>query len=287
MTENLPAARGGRGDALPAPIDQLEAAAQMLANSGAAVAPPFRNQPDLCKAIAWQAAEWGMSALAVAQKAYVVPGRGPGQERVAYEAQLIHALINERAPLEGRLRFSFEGEGQARRVVVSGKLRGEEERAVYKSPTFANIKPKNSPLWFSDTDQQFRYYGARNWARAYCPEVVLGIEAPDERETVDETVTDLGPARAAALFDDTPEPEDAHTDPIPDDVLLEEGRAAADRGTVALAAWWDRMSPADKAGYQEVKDSELKPHALAIDATIAHDGRDADEIATDATDAAA
>ncbi|MFC0633251.1 recombinase RecT [Brevundimonas balnearis] len=267
MTTNLPTPMGGRGDALPAPIEQLELAAKMLAASGAAVPPAFRGQPDLCKAIAWQAAEWGMSALAVAQKAYVVPGRKPGEERVAYEAQLIHALINERAPMKGRLKFEFEGEGATRRVVVSGTLEGNDQPSVYRSPTFGQIKVKNSPLWFSDQDQQFRYYGARNWARAFCPEVVLGIESPDEREVIEETITDVGPARATALFDDSEaDMTDAHIEPIPADPLLEEGREAAIRGSAALVAWWERLTPEQRTLYAEVKDSELKPKAAEVDA---------------------
>lgn len=47
---------------------------------------------------------------------------------------------------------------------------------------------------------------------------------------------------------------------------LEEGRMAAERGTAALGAWWNRLSAADKAALSNAKDDELKPMAAIADA---------------------
>lgn len=48
---------------------------------------------------------------------------------------------------------------------------------------------------------------------------------------------------------------------------LDEGRMAAERGTIALGAWWARLSPADRTALSAAKDDELKPMAAIADAT--------------------
>lgn len=168
--------------------------AKLMAASDKAVPRHLRNNPGACLAIVVQSNEWGFSPYAVAQKSYEVG------DRIAYEAQLLHAVIEKRAPLKQRLRFDFEGEGPDRQVIVTGHFRGEVEPVQYKSPKIRDIKVKNSPLWLSDPDQQFCYYGSRAFGRRYCPDVILGLYSSDEI-IPEET-------GGAAARDVTPVPED-------------------------------------------------------------------------------
>lgn len=115
-----------------------------------------------------------MSPFSVANKSYSV------NDRLAYESQLIHAVVEARAPLKQRLRKKYAGEGEKRRCTVIGHFKGEVEPIEYESPEFGRITPKNSPLWKSDPDQQLWYYSVRAWARANCPDVLLGIYSADE-----------------------------------------------------------------------------------------------------------
>lgn len=149
---------------------------KLLSISGKAIPKHLRNNPGGCLAIVFQAIEWRMSPFAVANKSYEV------NDRVAYESQLIHAVIESRAPLKTRLRAAYEGEGVDRCCIVSGTFIGESEPQQYRSPTIKEIKVKNSPLWTADPDQQLWYYSSRAWCRKFAPDVLLGIYSKDELE---------------------------------------------------------------------------------------------------------
>jgi hypothetical protein len=126
-------------------------------------------------AITMQALQWGMNPFSVAQKSYKI------KDVIAYEAQLIAAVINTRADLKRRPQISFEGEGDARQCTVSFEF-NDGSVQIYVSPPVSRITPKNSPLWKTDPDQQLSYYSIRAGGRRYCPEVILGVYDRDEVE---------------------------------------------------------------------------------------------------------
>ena len=150
--------------------------AKLMSVSDVAVPKHLRGNPGACLSIVTQALEWRMSPFSVANKSYSV------NDRMAYESQLIHAVVEARAPLKQRLRCEYLGVGEKRQCVVTGHFKGEVDPVAYTSPEFAKITPKNSPLWKSDPDQQQWYYSVRAFARRYCPDVLLGIYAADELE---------------------------------------------------------------------------------------------------------
>jgi len=160
--------------------------------SGQAIPPHLRGQPGFCLAICIQAMEWRFSPFAVANKSYVV------NDRIGYESQLIHAVIEERAPIIGRLRHSFSGKDLTRRCKVWAYVDGEESPLEYESPEIQQIKVKNSPLWTSKPDLQLYYNASRDWARVYFPEVILGVYTEDEIECVKLSKVDLAKEKVAA-----------------------------------------------------------------------------------------
>jgi hypothetical protein len=154
--------------------------AKLMAVADIGVPKHLRGNPGACMKIAIQADEWGFSPFAVADKSYVV------NDRMAYESQLIHAVVEKRAPLESRLRHEFSGEGPTRRCKVIGKLIGEEYPSVWEGPMFKDIKVKNSPEWTANPDKQLFYHASRDWARIFVPDVLAGVYERDEmRESAD------------------------------------------------------------------------------------------------------
>lgn len=147
-----------------------------MSRADTAIPKHLRGNPGACMAVALQAFEWGMSPFAVANKSYSV------NDRVAYEAQLIAAVVNTRSGIQGRLKYKFEGEGPSLRCTVTGIIDGRT--LEYRSPLFKDITTKNSPLWKSDPEQQFGYYSARAWARRHVPEVILGVYDREEVEAI-------------------------------------------------------------------------------------------------------
>lgn len=162
--------------------------AKLLSLAGTAIPKHLRGNPGGCLAVTIQALEWRSSPIAVANKSYEV------NDRIAYESQLIVAIINARAPLKERLRYVYEGEGVDMKCTVFGLIKGEAKPLDYESPQIKNIKVKNSPLWTSDPRQQLGYYSARAWARRHCPETILGIYAEDELQGAP-NVRDITPAK--------------------------------------------------------------------------------------------
>ena len=158
----------------PQNLGEVVRFAEVMCKADIALPQHLRGNAGACMAVALQALEWEMSPFAVASKSYSVSGR------IAYEAQLIAAVVNTRSGIKGRLRYEFIGEGNDLSCKVTGVLDGEE--CTYESPPFSAITPKNSPLWKTDPRQQLAYYGARSWARRHCPEVILGVYDRDEME---------------------------------------------------------------------------------------------------------
>ncbi len=168
------AARGG--SLAPQTLGDVVAFAQVMSKADVALPKHLRGNAGACMAVTMQAFRWDMDAFAVANKTYLV------NDRLAYEAQLVAAVVHTRAPIQGRPNYIYLGEGPSRQCKIVCRMSDGEERE-YTSPRFDQITTKNSPLWKSDPDQQLGYFAIRSWARRHTPEVILGVYTPDEVET--------------------------------------------------------------------------------------------------------
>lgn len=147
--------------------------AKLMSVGGESIPKHLQNNPGACLRIVFQAIEWKVSPYAVADQSYSVGGR------MAYMAQLIHAIVEARAPLKKLLEAEFSGEGPTRKIKIIGTFLDGEVR-TYESPETKDIKVKNSPLWTGDLDQQLFYFGSRAWGRRWVPHVLFGIYTPQE-----------------------------------------------------------------------------------------------------------
>jgi hypothetical protein len=161
---------------------QMVEVAKLLSILDVAVPPHLRNKPRLCLAVVMQAQQWEMDARAVASQSYVVKNRDT--ESVAWMAQLLHAVIERKAPIKKRLDVRYEGEGETRVCIVSGTFHDEDAPREWRSPPLGVRRPKSggSPLWTAKPDVQLFYDTSRDWCRIYCPDVLLGLYSRDEME---------------------------------------------------------------------------------------------------------
>ena len=168
---------GGAGGVAFRDMGAVMEFAKMMAVADIGIPKHLRGNPGACLAVTVQAIEWGITPFQAANKSYSV------NDRLGYESQLIHAVILARAPIRGRLKCEYSGDGPTRKCRVWAELRdGSGEVVSYESPVFAAIKVKNSPLWTGDPDQQFFYFSSRAFARRHFPDVLLGVYARDELE---------------------------------------------------------------------------------------------------------
>ena len=182
------------GNLAPRTLGEVVAFSEVMARAGAAIPSHLRGETGACLAVTMLALGWEMNPFMVAAKSYKVG------DTIAYEAQLIAAVINTRAPIVGRLTYEYAGEGQARTCTVKGEFRDGTIQS-YTSPPISQINPKNSPLWKSDPDQQLAYYSSRSWGRRYSPEVILGVYDPEEAAQF-RNITPREPVALHAGFDD-------------------------------------------------------------------------------------
>lgn len=186
-------AGAGGANIAPQNLGEVVRFAEVMCKADIALPPHLRGNAGACMAVALQAMEWGMSPFAVASKSYAVKGA------IAYEAQLIAAVVNTRSGIKGRLRYEFIGSGDDLSCKVTGSLDGED--CTYETPPIGAITTKNSPLWKVDPRQQLGYFAARSWARRHVPEVLLGVYDRDEAETFQgpDNAKDITPATPSVM----------------------------------------------------------------------------------------
>lgn len=167
-------------------LSEVLEVAKLMALADVAVPKHLRANPGACLAITIQAVEWNFSPFAVANKSYSV------NDRMAYEAQLVHAVILARAPIKGRPKHEYTGDGDKRKLRVWAET-SDGEIVDYTSPELGRITPKNSPLWKADPDQQLHYSAVRAWCRRHFPDVILGVYTKDEMEDSPGSFRDVTP----------------------------------------------------------------------------------------------
>ncbi|WAJ27155.1 recombinase RecT [Antarcticirhabdus aurantiaca] len=186
----------GGGSLAPQNLGEIVRFAEVMSRADIAIPKHLRDNPGACLAVCMQAFKWEMDPFSVAQKSYKVG------DQMAYEAQLIAAVINTRAGLKRRPQIEYRGAGADRQCVVTFEAI-DGSTHVYESPRFAAITTKNSPLWKSDPDQQLGYYSIRAGARRHFPEVILGVYDRDELEGArDVTPTSAGRSSFASRIVD-------------------------------------------------------------------------------------
>ena len=171
-------------------MEKMSNFALMMSKSKITVPKHLQGNEGDCFAIVMQAMQWGMNPFAVAQKTHLVNGV------LGYEAQLVNAVINSRAPITTRLNYEWFGDwskvnGKTSNsddvgVIVSATMQGESEPRTL-SVSMAQVgNVRNSPLWVNDPRQQLAYLATKRWSRLYCPDVILGVYTSDEFEEASE-----------------------------------------------------------------------------------------------------
>lgn len=164
---------------------------KLMAVSKQAVPKHLRGEAGACMAITLQALNWRMDPFAVANKSYMV------NDRIAYEAQLIHAVVEQRAPIKGRIKGKIEGAGATRKWRLTATTT-DGDTIDYEGPEIGSITTKNSPLWKADPDQQLWYYSVRAMCRRHFPDVILGVYEKEEIEAA-EGIRDVTPKEPGPL----------------------------------------------------------------------------------------
>ncbi|MFY0633645.1 MAG: recombinase RecT [Vannielia sp.] len=204
---------GSQGGALMQPRNgkELMDMANMMSASGQMVRDFYRGNPGDCAALIMICQPYGFNPFMTSWKTYKASKSADAP--VSFEGQLVNAMVNQSAPVRGRLRYTYDGEGPTRRCTVIGIDRETGEEITYTSPMLKDIKIQNSPLWKADPDQQLGYYSARSWARRHFPELLLGVYTREEIEEA--PIRDITPKQGgfAARAGQVQEPQESRQEP--------------------------------------------------------------------------
>jgi hypothetical protein len=169
----------------------------------------LKDKPGECFRVVVQAAQWGMNPYTVADCTSLVHGR------LCYEGKLVHAVLQAMGAIKGSLDFELSGKERTdqRTVTVVGVLRDGREKRISGTVADWKTEHKGSP-WGrpGNYDRQLCYRGAREWARIYAPQALMGVYTPDEmveaepRDAEVMAVHDDAPPARTAAPDDRSEP---------------------------------------------------------------------------------
>lgn len=166
-----------------------------------------------CFRIVNQSVRWGFDPFAVVDCCSVVHGK------LMWEGKLVAAVLD--AKLGVRLNYTFTNEDKPNDkslgVIVSGTLPGETTARTIEGNVAAWHRGDKSP-WgqVSAWKRQLRYMGAREWARAHAPAVMLGVYTDDELDDI--AARDVPSGRRAMRMKDVTAPPPAQVTAIPFDM---------------------------------------------------------------------
>jgi hypothetical protein len=185
--------------------------AGLMAKAGPMVPEIFREQPGVCLAVTMRAIQWKFDPFALAAEVYQAKQGGP----IGYQAKVFVGALLSMTGIT--LKFRYEGEtsfsdkaaksingnqtaaqtaGGSRKCTAYAIVDGEE--LSYTTLEIKDIKPKNSPLWHNDPDQQLAYYAGRAWVRRYRPAVMMGAYSADEVKDM-EPMRDVTPKKTGGF----------------------------------------------------------------------------------------
>lgn len=228
--ENLPAAAAPQQQQIrrlpetAAEADYALAQRKALAYSKSTLVPTVYQDNVANVLIAMEIAQRiGASDLMVMQNLYIVHGRP------SWSATFLIATVNACGRFES-MQFEVVGNDPAKddyrvRAYAKHKITGETCRGAWI--TWAMVKAegwstKTGSKWKTMPEQMFIYRAATFWARAYAPEVAMGINTSDEVEDIQRANvvgsiqrSDIGSLESRLLGNDTAEPESVTAEPLP------------------------------------------------------------------------
>jgi hypothetical protein len=157
----------------------------MMSRAVVTVPKHLHGKPADCLAITLQSMRWRMDPFVVASKTHVVNGN------LGYEAQLVVAVLKSSGAVKGRPHYEYRGDNNTLECRAGFIPAGEDAVVWTEWLSIAGITTKNSPLWKVNPKQQFGYLQARNWARLYAPDALLGVYTDDELQVIPSKPTEV------------------------------------------------------------------------------------------------
>lgn len=219
--------------------------AEMMSKAVVTVPKHLHGKPADCLALTLQSMRWRMDPFVVAGKTHLVNGN------LGYEAQLVVAVLKNSGAVRGRPHYEYRGQDNSLECRAGFIPAGEESVVWTEWLNISGITTKNSPLWKVNPKQQFGYLQARNWARLYAPDALLGVYTDDELQATPMQPAERNMGAAEKVPTDSPAlpayPDDRFAENLPAwEGLVAEGRKTG-AALVAMLSTKAVLSDAQRA----------------------------------------
>ena len=166
----------------------------------------YQGKPSNCLVALEMSHRTGVPVLAVMQNLHVIQGKP------SWSAQFLIAAVNASGRFSP-LRYRFFGEEGKEtwgcRCVAIDLQSGDELVGSPVSMAMAKAEgwsTKNGSKWLTMPEQMLRYRAAAFWARAYAPELAVGLQTAEEVEDVHGAVMQSRASAIGAVLDGPDEP---------------------------------------------------------------------------------
>lgn len=249
VTDLIPVSQDDmRGALVPRNMGEAMECAKIMSTGRVSLPAFLRNNPGDCLRIVGIATRTGLDPFMLANHFYLTKSKS-GEERMAAEAQAVHAIAMASGLIHGDLNLKFAGQAPDLSCTVTGTTRnGTTHTHIY---FMKSIQTRNSPLWRDQPQQQLGYYSERAWCRLHAPGAMMGLIARGD-PVIDVSAGEAGPEEAKTETDKVLE----HLSGTPESG--QKGRGG-DEGTTAASAD-DSTSPSPPA------ETETADEAAAEDA---------------------
>lgn len=236
--------------------------AEMMSKAVVTVPKHLHGKPADCLAITLQSMRWRMDPFVVAGKTHLVNGN------LGYEAQLVVAVLKNSGAVRGRPHYEYRGQDNSLECRAGFIPAGEESVVWTEWLNISGITTKNSPLWKVNPKQQFGYLQARNWARLYAPDALLGVYTDDELQATPMQPAERNMGAAEQVPTDPPAlpayPDDRFAENLPTwKGLVAEGRKSG----AALVAMLSTKAVLSDAQRKQLLDLDNPPATPAPELT--------------------
>ena len=270
-------------------FEQVQRIAGIMSKAEGFVPKHCVGKTEVCFAIVTSSLVWQLDPFAVAQATYQ-PAEGA---KVAYEAKLVQAILEQSGRLEGRPQPTYKGDWS--KVQAKFRMQTSERGKKYAVPAWdaadetglgiivrAKVKgeatlreveldlvqchPRNSTLWATDPKTQIYYRAVRMLGNVAMPGILMGVpfvgEEPDDEESRFNRARDVtGEAERSRARASAPPPEDV--------ILVDpegEERALAAGEVEAVVRTWCAECTVEQLGWLLDNNLEVAEVAALVDA---------------------
>ena len=250
----------------PVAMGQIQQLSDLMSRTTGIVPRHFNNNPGACFAMIMQAGRWGMDPFSLAQHSFDIGGK------LGFEAKVMQSVLQAaggikftgeyygdwskvrgntieresraKGPNDKPKKYRVPGWNDKDEVGLGIRLTGtwSDGRQETMTVEMNSCHPRQSTNWANDPEQQIWYSAIKKFGRRYAPELLLGVNDPDDLAARNQTPPEK---------EINPVPEEPEQTSASLDELMQENAETQASGLVDIMSQQQDVAPSK---FQELSD---------------------------------